>query len=171
MAWDLAHTSLAVPNDLADAPRPVSEDDIERMKRLIALVPSPTLALADELRRRYAPDIPEEVVLFLAAEGTFRGERYSLPQEEAVRFLAAERTDAPSRERRIRHFLLEVLRDSEPAAGSVAHLRWQLDLAMQQMQVSAIGDGSYAEPLTLLGTLAEGPLRAEVTAAVGTLNN
>ncbi len=171
MAWDLAHTSLAVPNDLADAPRAVGEDDIERMKRLIALVPSPTLALADELRRRYAPDIPEEVVLFLAAEGTFRGERYCLPKEETVRLLAAERTDTPSRERRIRHFLLEVLHDSEPAAGSVAHLRWQLDLAMQQMQVSAMGEGSYAEPLNLLGALAEGPLREEVEAAVGTLRH
>ena len=171
MAWDLAHTSLAVANDLADAPRAVGEDDIERMKRLIALVPSPTLALADELRRRYAPDIPEEVVLFLAAEGTFRGERYCLPKEETVRLLAAERTDTPSRERRIRHFLLDVLHDSEPAAGSVAHLRWQLDLAMQQMHVSAMGEGSYAEPLTLLGALAEGPLRDEVEAAVGTLRH
>jgi hypothetical protein len=169
MAWDLAHTSLAAPNELTDAPRPVSADDIERMKRLIALVPSPTLALADELRRRYASDVPEEVVLFLAAEGAFRGERYSLPKEEIVRLLAAERTDAPSRERRIRQFLLEVLRDSEPAEGSVAHMRWQLDLAVQQMQAAATGDGSQAEPLSLLGTLAEGPLREEVEAAVGTM--
>jgi hypothetical protein len=169
MAWDLAHTSLAAPNELADAPRAVSADDIERMKRLIALVPSPTLALADELRRRYASDIPEEVVLFLAAEGAFRGERYSLPKEEIVRLLSAERIDSPSRETRVRQYLLEVLRDSEPTAGSVAHLRWQLDVAMQQVHVNAIAGGPHEKAVTVLGTLAEGPLREEVEAAAGIL--
>jgi uncharacterized protein with von Willebrand factor type A (vWA) domain len=171
MAWDLAHTSLSVPNELVDAPRPVSADDVERMKRLIALVPSPTLALADELRRRYAPDVPEEVVLFLAAEGAFRGERYSLPKEDVVRLLAAGRIDAPSREKRVRNYLLDVLRDSEPEAGSVAHLRWQLDVAMQQMHVNEMNGDDHAQPVAVLGTLAEGPLREEVEAAAGILGS
>src|SRR5438270_2213382 len=169
MAWDLAHTSLAAPNEVVDAPRPVSADDVERMKRLIALVPSPTLALADELRRRYASDIPEEVVLFLAAEGVFRGERYCLPKDDVARLLAAGRIDAPSREKRVRSYLLEVLRDSEPEEGSVAHMRWQLDVTMQQLHVHAMSGDDHTEPAAVLGTLAEGPLREEVEAAAGLL--
>lgn len=169
MAWDLAHTSRSVQNELVDAPRPVTADDVERMKRLIALVPSPTLALADELRRRYASDVPEEVVLFLAADGAFRGERYSLPKEDVIRLLAAGRIDAPSREKRVRNYLLDVLRDSEPEAGSVAHLRWQLDTAMQQMHVNAMNGDAHAQSVAVLGTLAEGPLREEVEAAAGIL--
>lgn len=169
MAWDLAHTSLSMQNELADAPRPVTADDVERMKRLIALVPSPTLALADELRRRYASDVPEEVVLFLAADGAFRGERYCLPKEDVVRLLAAGRIDAPSREKRVRNYLLEVLRESEPEAGSIAHMRWQLDVAMHQMQLNAMNGEDHEQPVAVLSMLAEGPLREEVEAAAGTL--
>jgi len=169
MAWDLARTVLSAPGELIDVPRQVTTADIERMKRLIALVPSPTIALADELRRRYAPDVPEEVVLFLAAEGAFRGERYHLSHEELVRLLAASRRDEPSRERRIRQYLLEVLRQSEPPAESIAHLRWQLDLAMQLANIAALEGDAGDAPVASLAALAAGPLRDEAKAAATTM--
>lgn len=162
MAWDLARMPQVADDDRSDIARDVTADDIERMKRLIALVPQPTVALADELRRRYAADIPEEVVLFLIADGAFHGERYQLPKEELAQLIATLRADAPSRELHIRRYLLEVLRDSEPEPGSVAHLRWQLDVAMQKLHVGESAETSHA-----LTSLASGPLRHEVEGAIG----
>ncbi|HYI07930.1 MAG TPA: acyl carrier protein [Thermoanaerobaculia bacterium] len=166
IAWDLARMPQVANEDVGDTARDVTADDVERMKRLIALVPRPTAALADELRRRYASDIPEEVVLFLIAEGAFRGEQYQLPAEELARLLATLRADAPSRELQIRKYLLEVLRDSEPERGSIAHLRWQLDVAMQRLHVARSGETETAPAIGALTELAAGPLRHEVQGAV-----
>jgi hypothetical protein len=141
------------------APRSVTREDVERMKQLIAFVPHASLELAEELRRRFAPEVPEEVMLFLGAEGVFYGETIRFPPEQLQRLLAASAQD-PARERAVRGYLLEVLRESKPAEGSVAHLRWQLDEALHRVQ---LGDAAAAETLR---ELAAGPLRNEVGAAL-----
>jgi hypothetical protein len=141
------------------APRSVTREDVERMKQLIAFVPHASLELAEELRRRFAPEVPEEVMLFLGAEGVFYGETIRFPPEQLQRLLAAAAADA-SRERAVRAYLLEMLRESKPPEGSVAHLRWQLDEALYRLQ---LGDASAAETLR---ELAGGPLRNEVGAAL-----
>lgn len=141
------------------APPNVTRGDIERMKQLIALVPHPSLELAEELRRRFASDVPEDVVLFLGAEGVFYGETLAIPPAEWKRLLDAASLD-PAREREVRQYLLGVLRESEPPAGSAAHLRWQLDTAMHRLKLGE------ADAMTTLHALAEGPLRDEVQAAV-----
>jgi hypothetical protein len=141
------------------APRSVTREDVERMKQLIAFVPHASLELAEELRRRFAPEVPEEVMLFLGAEGVFYGETIRFPPEQLQRLLAAAAQD-PTRERAVRGYLLEVLRESKPVEGSVAHLRWQLDEALHRVQ---LGDAAAAETLR---ELAAGPLRNEVGAAL-----
>jgi hypothetical protein len=147
-------------------PRPVSTADLERMKRLVALAPNLTIPLADALRRRFHPDIPEEVVLFLAAEGAVRGDSIQLRDDEAKRLLAEERRQAPGRELQVRRYLLSVLGESEPEPESVAHQRWQLDRAIHEIGVSGIEGGEPAAAMAALEKLAEGPLNAEVESAV-----
>jgi len=166
-AWEIAAGPYATPSMRAEEKRrEVTADDVERLKRLIALVPYPTVALAEELRRRYCPDIPEEVVVFLAADGTLRGERLLLPDDEVRRLLAAQRHDAPVRESRVRRYLLEVLGASRPAEGSVADLRWQIDRALQEVHASAAaGSEPLAGSVAQLESLAGGPLANEVRKA------
>jgi hypothetical protein len=141
------------------APRAVTRDDVRRMKELIAHVPHPSLELAEELRRRFARDVPEEVMLFLGTEGVFYGDSIRLPPEELQQLMESASAD-PEREREVRRYLLEVLRDSEPAAGSVAHLRWQLDEALHRLRL----DDPSA--VATLQSLAEGPLQEDVRAAL-----
>jgi len=140
-------------------PHRVTQGDIERVKQLIALVPHPTLELAEELRRRFAPEVPDDVLLFLGAEGVFHGETITLPPEQLKRLLDTASID-PEREQKVRRYLLEVLRDSKPPAESAAYLRWQLDEAVHRLK---LGD---ADARTTLADLAAGPLREEVRAAL-----
>lgn len=146
------------------APRAVTRDDVQRMKELIAHVPHPSLELAEELRRRFARDVPEEVMLFLGAEGVFYGESIRLPPEQLQRLMESASAE-PEREREVRRYLLEVLRDSEPVEGSVAHLRWQLDEALHRLRLD---DPTAVETLR---SLAEGPLKDEVAAALAVVQD
>lgn len=151
---------LGVPPKLA-RPRDVTSGDVERMRQLLAMSPGPTLELAGELRRRFAPEVPEEVVLFLGAEGVFYGETIPVPPGQLPRLLAAAALE-PVRERNVRRYLLDVLRDSRPPEQSGAYLRWQLDEAVQRLRL----DPADAEARDLVQSLANGPLRDEVHAAV-----
>lgn len=145
----------------AAARRDVTRADVEQMKQLIAMVPHPSLDLADELRQRFCPDMPEEVLLFLGAEGVFYGDIIQFPPEQLRRLLDAASRD-PQREREVRGYLLGVLRESEPPAESVAHLRWQLDEAMQRLRLNPADPAATAT----LRSLAEGPFRDEVRDAL-----
>jgi hypothetical protein len=148
--------------------RSVGADDVERMKRLIALVPYPTLELAERLRQRYYPDLPEEVLLFLTAETEGRSSQIiRLDDDEIRRLVAAQRRDAPAQELEVRRFLRYVLDRSEPAAGSASHLRWQLDRAIQQLHLSTLAPGEEARPTASLQRLADSPLGDEVRRAIG----
>jgi hypothetical protein len=168
MAWELATAPIVAASARRAAEvRDVTADDVERIKRLIALVPHPTLALAEQLRRRYCPNVPDEVILFLAREGALHGERVLLSDEEVRRLLCAQRREAPNRERRVREYLIEVLDASTPPEGSVAHLRWQADRALQTINAAAAGGADApAEAVESLAALADGPLADEVQSAV-----
>jgi len=141
----------------------VTTDDIERMKRLVSLVPHPRPELIEVLRRRFAPDIPDAVVLHLFAE-THQPSTAVLRLPDAVVRQAAEsmRQDTPRLEAMARRLLLQVLRDSEPASGSTAHQRWQLAVALQEL---ALADLDGRDPSTIierLSTLAQGPIWEDV---------
>ena len=43
-------------------------EDIERLKRLASVVPHPSPALLDSLRRQFAPDVPDAALLHLWQE-------------------------------------------------------------------------------------------------------
>jgi hypothetical protein len=164
-----AAVEIARKRDVGASPattarRRVTRADVERMQQLIALVPHPSLELAEELRSRFCDDIPEEVLLFLGAQGVFYGETIRFPPAQLQRLLD-EASHDPERERAVRMYLLEMLRESEPPRDSVAHLRWRLDDAMQRLR---LGDDTQAR---LLRELAQGPLADEVHAALALLGD
>ncbi|HET8798542.1 MAG TPA: hypothetical protein VFO89_12690, partial [Thermoanaerobaculia bacterium] len=166
-AWELAAPELAPSRRHNAAVRDVHPDDIERMKRLIAVVPYPTVALAEQMRQRFCPDVPEEVILFLAGNAPLHGGRLVLPVDEVRRLLHAQRHESPAREHLVRQYLLEVLRASEPRAGTMARNRWQLDVALQEIQLAmARGLPAPLGAVEQLGSLAEGPLHYEVQRAL-----
>ncbi|HEX6095601.1 MAG TPA: C39 family peptidase [Thermoanaerobaculia bacterium] len=171
-AWELAAPEAAPSRRRTSPACNVSADDVERMKRLVALVPYPTLALVEQLRRRYCPDIPEEVILFFAGTGSaVRGGRLVLPPDEVQRLLHAQRVEAPRREQAVRGYLLEVLNASEPPKGTLAHERWQLDAALQRVQLAAAaGENPPAADVEKLEQLAQGPLHDEVQSATQVTN-
>ena len=142
-------------------PRSVTRGDVERMKQLLALAPNPTLELAEELRRRFCPDVPEEVILFLGAEGVFYGETIAFPPEQLRQLLASASRD-PAREASVRRYLLEVLRESRPPEESAAHLRWQLDEAVQRLKL----DPADEDARGTVRDLGAGALKDEVARAV-----
>jgi len=147
--------------------RSVSADDIERMKRLVALVPYPTLELAERLRQRFCPTVPEEVLLFLADETESRSSHtIRFADTEIRRLVADQRRDAPDQELEVRRFLRQILEASEPPASSVAHLRWELDRAIQQLHLSMLAPNEEQPPTSTLERLADGPLGEEVRSAV-----
>lgn len=166
-AWEIAAADrIDVSTVDPVQPRAVTRGDLERMKRLIALTPRPTVALADELRRRFCPDIPEEVVLFLAAEGVLRGDALHLSDNDIRQLLADERREAPLRELQVRRYLLAVMRDAEPPRGSVAHQRWEIDSILNVVQVAHLQKADAADAVATLAQLASGELHAEVASAV-----
>ena len=145
--------------------RAVSAGDVERMKRIVALVPYPTLELAEHLRQRFLPEVPEEVVMFLA-DGTGSSGAIRLDEAEIKRLVSAVRTEAPAGELQVRRFLREVIEGSEPAPESAAHLRWQLDRALQDLHLSTLAPGQESRPTAILERLADGPLAIEVRRAL-----
>jgi hypothetical protein len=147
--------------------RAVSVDDVERMKRLIALVPFPSLELAEQLRQRFLPTVPEDVLLFLAAETAGRAAAtIRFDEGEIRRLVSAERRDDPVQELAVRRFLRAMLVASRPAAGSVAYARWQLDVAVQDLHLAALAPEDHAAPAETVNALANGPLAEEVADAL-----
>jgi hypothetical protein len=151
----------------AEGVRAVSVDDVERMKRLIALVPYPSLDLAEQLRQRFLPSVPEDVLLFLAESGAGRNvDTIRLDPDEIRRLAAAERHDDPMQELEVRRFLRAMLEASKPAEGSVAHARWQLDAAVQELHLSTLAPDDYAVPTATIEALANSPIADEVAEAL-----
>jgi hypothetical protein len=138
----------------------VSEDDIERVKRLASVVPHPTIELLEVLRKRFAPDVSDAVVLHLLPHaGGPLTPVVRLSDEEVQRCLAAMRLETPHLEAAVRRAVVEVLSDSQPTAGSTAHQRWQLAIALQQLQLADIDKSDASEALATIRTLGDGPNR------------
>ncbi len=141
----------------------VTPDGIERVKRLASLVPHPTTALLDALRRRFAPDVSDAVLVYLLAEiGAAASSTIRLPEAEVQRCLNAVRRETPTLEREVRRFLLDTLRDSEPKPGSVAHLRWQAGVAVQEAQLAELEGSDPEHAVDALARLSRGPTWEEV---------
>lgn len=154
------------------AGRAVLRDDVERLKRLVALASHPSIELVESLRQRFVPDVPEDTVLHVLRESQSTSpDEVRLPAEDVRRLAAAERRENADREKLVRSHVLQLLRDSEPPVGSVAHLRWELATAAQELALAEAGLGSAEAPRERLRALANGPLWAEVGEAVHELRD
>lgn len=140
-------------------------DGIERVKRLASLVPSPTTELIELLRRRFAPDVPDAVILHLLQDaGRLAAPVIRLSDEELQRCLAAVRFETPRLEAQVRRLLLGILSESEPLANSAAHMRWEIANAVHRVALADLGDGDRAQAVATLEELGRGPMWEEVQA-------
>jgi hypothetical protein len=145
----------------------VAQDDVERLKRLASAVPHPTVPLLEALRRRFAPDVPDATVLHLLAEsGGPSAAVIRLSDDEVRRCLEAMRLETPQLEAAIRRAIVGVLADSQPVAGSAAHERWRLSVALQQLQLARVEQRDLSAPLGTIAALGASPLWEEARAAV-----
>jgi hypothetical protein len=144
-------------------PRVVTRGHVEQLRRLASLVPYPTVELLEALRQRFAPDVPETAVLHTVGRQAAGGNRpFRMPDEDIRALVAEMRSRQPALEVRVRTYLLRVLGDSEPPAGSAAHLRWQAALALQRMQLAEVQGGDASASVEALRALYAGPLWEEI---------
>ncbi len=144
----------------------VLADDVERLKRLVAVAGQPSLELVEVLRRRFIADAPEDTVLWVlreAAHGSTREVR--LPEAEARRLVAAERRENPERERAVRALVLDLLASQPQPAGSVAALRWELAVATQRLALAQLGGDDTTSARAELQRLSQSPIWDEVDAS------
>ncbi|PYR62011.1 MAG: hypothetical protein DMF91_08190 [Acidobacteria bacterium] len=167
---DATHRPTA-PADVLAGARPVGRDDLERVKRLVALVPPPApVNVIEALRVRFTPDVPSDVILPLLAENeSLDSSAVRLPDAEVTRLLAAIRRDNPDREIEVRRFLLGLLDASEPVRDSAAYLRWQADHALHEAIVAELAGQEPSGAIANLQSLADGPLSDEVRARLAQL--
>jgi len=148
----------------------VTEDDVERLKQLASVVPHPTTELLNVLRQRFAPDVSDAALLYVLsqAEGVLPPV-VRLSDEEVARSLETMRRDTPMLEAAVRRTVLRVLLDSQPVAGSAAHERWQLSVALQQLQIAELDASDPSKAIEALRRLGMGPLWEEVRKATAQL--
>jgi hypothetical protein len=144
----------------------VSADDIERVKRLASVVPHPTTELLEVLRKRFAPDVSDAVVVHLLPHaGGPATPVVRLSDEEVKRCLEAMRRETPHLEAAVRRTVIGVLSDSQPTPGSTAHQRWQLSVALQQLQLADIEKSDASAPVAAIRALGASPIWEEVRVA------
>jgi hypothetical protein len=117
--------------------------DVDRLRWLLTLAPRRDPGLAELLRQRFCPRVPEAALIEALAAPP-------LNRPPGVGPTAAE----------VHQFLLKVLDDSQPPPGSAGHERWRLDRALQQLPLAP----EKAE--AGLAELAAGPLGGEVERAL-----
>ncbi|MGE0593582.1 MAG: hypothetical protein AB7G23_06145 [Vicinamibacterales bacterium] len=142
-------------------------DDVERVRRLASLVPHPSPALLDHLRRLFVPDVPDAALAHLAREAEAGGTHaLHLPEADLQRCVRAVRHETPRLEAAVRAEVLAVLAASEPSALSAAHLRWKLAVATQQVALGDLSGRDTSAARATLARLAEGPIWEEVPRAL-----
>ena len=152
------------------APKPVTLDDVDELKQLASVVPYPTIELLELLRQRFSPHVPEAAVLHVSATGqSFAGVPIEMGDGEIRDNLRRLRRDRASFEAGVREYLLEVLRDSEPITGSVAHLRWRMSTAIHEVQLAALRGADPSASLRKIAGLAHGPLWEELRDSIARL--
>ena len=160
---------LNAPRLTQPSTRTVTSEDIRNMQRLVALVPYADVNLAEYFRQKYYPDIPEDVILSLIGLGTDpTGRVLRWPREELALLLDEARQD-PTREEAVRKLLIDLYEASEPDKGTVAHLRWRLDCAMQRVYLKDEKNQEINCGIRELEDLLTSPLREEVAEAVDRL--
>jgi hypothetical protein len=161
---------VGVTGRIAAAARPVSLGDVEELKQLASVVPYPSVDLLELLRQRFAPHVPEPAVLHVADAGaTHAGAPIQMSDGEIRDHLRQLRLGRAALEADVREYLLEVLHDSEPAAGSVAHLRWQISTAVHETQLAALRGRDTAPVLAKVAALAHSPLWQELRDSIARL--
>ena len=155
----------------SDAAATVLADDVERLKRLIAIAGHPNLELVEVLRQRFIPDTPDDTVLYVLREAEHGSPReVRLAKADVRRLVTAERRENPERERAVRQYVADLLAAQPPPAGSLAALRWQLALAAQRLGLAQLGVGDAAAPTTDLQALTLSPIWDEVGDAIAGLD-
>jgi hypothetical protein len=145
----------------------VTVDGIERVKRLATLVPHPSADLLELLRQRFAPDVPDAAIAYLAHEANAAGLRTIRLADDDVRRYAAEvRRESPRLEAAVRKQIVATLQESEPPRDSVAHLRWQLTLSLQELSLARLQNADASTAAERLRVLQHGPLWEEVRSAL-----
>ncbi len=146
---------------------PVTIAEVEKLKQLASVVPYPTVPELELLRQRFAPDVPERAVLHVANDiGAYEGAPIRMSDGDIRDHLNQLRKTAPALEIDVRRYLLKVLADSEPAAGSAAHLRWEISSALHRVQIAELTSGDARPAVAALTALAKGPLWRELRAAI-----
>lgn len=138
-------------------------DDVERLKRLIAVAGHPSLDLVEVLRQRFIPDAPEDTVLEVLRDADHGSPGHvRLKSDEVRRLAAAERRENPARERAVREYVLGLLAAQPAPHGSVAQLRWRLADAAQRAALAELGVGDAAASRDTLRELSASPIQEEV---------
>lgn len=155
---------------VAHGARHATQQETTRLLRRLAFLPLFDLPLADWLRQRCCPDVPESALLSLLAhcEGVPGSTlRLSTPQRD--RLQRDMQTEEPDELVLLRRALIEVFQRSEPAVGSLAHLRWQLALSTQRLHLPDIATATAHDRDQLshhVRTLQESPLAPEIQAVL-----
>ena len=149
---------------------PATTADVLKMKRLASVVPFPTIPELELLRQRFAPAVPESAVLHAADSiGSHAGATLQMPDGEIRDHLRQLRKDLPGLETEVRHYLLRLLDQSEPAAGSAAHLRWEISTAVHRAEIARLTSSDAGPAFAALAELSNGPLWQETREAVARL--
>ena len=145
----------------------VTPDHIHQLRRLASLVPYPTPEVLEVLRQRFAPDIPESAVIYTVGARTASSDvPFQMTDDEIRALLKEVRAEAPALESQVRDYLLKVLRDSEPAIGSAAHLRWETSMSIHQVELADLRKTDGRAAIDRLRDLYHGPLWEEVRKVV-----
>lgn len=140
--------------------RPVGPDDVKTLCRLLALAPAATPALAEYFRQRFAPEVPEEVILYLRAASL-------QPGGELLQFPPAAPAPLSRKEEAALRLLRDLTEAAAPPVGSAAELRWRLDRALLDLRLPDPRGVSHPNALKVLATLAQSPLCEEVSERIG----
>lgn len=161
--------------------RAATDEDKQRLLQLLSLWPDAPLDLADYLRQKFCPQVPEEALLHVLAQSQdLSGQRLRFSEEElAQHFAQLQKQDAHLQtaaeveqrlEERVRRDLLAVLHKHEPTDKSgIEHMQWRLRCAMQKLYLHDTEDRNANEAVAALRELAAGPLWEDVADALDPL--
>lgn len=161
--------------------RAATDDDKQRLLQLLSLWPDAPLDLADYLRQKFCPQVPEEALLHVLAQSQdLSGQRLRFSEAElAQHFAQLQKQDAHLQteaevaqrlEERVRRDFLAVLHKHEPIDKSgIEHMQWRLRCAMQKLYFHDAEDRNANEAVAALRELAAGPLWEDVADALDPL--
>lgn len=162
-----------VPDAAVQAPtsgtRALVGDPADELRQLAALMPAVDVDLLMWLRESFLPHVPEETVLAIYEKyGAWGGRRLHWQPGERAAAIKRLRRNHPGREGPVRQRLLELYDDSEPPAGSAAHLRWRLARIEQAAFLASPADAAPVQ--RELVALAASPIGEETDELLGLLH-